>query len=1555
MKKFILTSILLTLATLGFAQRFTDQLDRGLVAMKQSTGVFLTWRILGEEYYDVTYMVYRDGEPITSTPLKVSNYTDRSGSASSTYSVAAVVKGQAQKPCKAVPVWTNAYKEIQLKHKGIASTLIPNDACCADVDGDGELEILMKFDNDSEISQSFPKNGPTVDGVVTHEYSIFEVLKQNGERLWWVNCGPNMGDFQNNEQNIVAYDWDGNGEAEVIMRAADGTEIHQSNGEVYTVGNKSINVRAATGGGTNWFVTCDYEWLVYLNGKTGEVYQCIPYPLKRLESDENDLERAWGDGYGHRASKFFFGAPYLDGRKPSIFLARGIYTRHKMIAYDVVPATHTLKERWTWYNNSNGPWKGQGYHNFAIADVDMDGRDEIVFGSMVIDDNGEGLSTTGFGHGDAEQVGDFNPYVHGLEIFACLEDLPGGTNYRDATTSKIYYRYKAGSDVGRCMAGNFTNNFPGAMGTPTDIGPISLVTSNTVNGITEEGVNQNFRIYWDGDLLEETFNGTGVVRNGLYYPAEGCVAKYGSWTPIYTFPGSITNNYTKATPCFQGDILGDWREEVIMRTADNNIRIYTTTTPTKWRNYTLWHDHQYRNAIVWQMCGYNQPPRPSYFLGELEDITIAPPPLTMTGREEVANHKTNDASHNDKHVIVCETNDTEVSIQEGTAPSVLTFNVPTWVEGTAPSECTTQNTRIIRTTYTCNVTGGGITGEACLVKQGDGILNLPNADFTHTGNTDIWAGTVNFDGTMRQSDLWLNRFAELNSNGGEFKSIKADYASVIRPGGENTMGTITTTDYTMGFGSRLMLDLYSEGKKADQVIVNKLTIDSKLAETVWSNYGPQYLQPVLEVVEHRKEGASTLEPGDYIIGQVENVVGRLENIKIEGVTDYLTFLSVNDQKQLVLTIKAVREASEIVWTGAQSSTWNFGKTLNFYVANDETQASDIFVKGDIVNFTDDGSKTSITIEGELEPQTFKVNASKNYTFSGSGSITSGALVKEGSGKLTISTENSYKGGNALKGGTTIVSTLSNETKETGNLGGVTNSASQFTIENGATIQTTATVTNGSPIRFLGDKGGVIHADANKDFIQNQPFSGTLLTKTGSGWIKTYASGASLDRAIIMDGAIDNHNGNAAKVVEFQGGALNDGVGTSNELYIPSGQKGTWKTVNRAGYTNKITGEGTLDIYCAAEQGNGWVATRTNLSLNLSAFKGTIVPHAIIVADKRFSLDTSSGSADCTFDIPENVIVQNSGKTFRIGQLTGKGTLGGFCAFRNNVSTQTNTWQVGNDQNCDFEGVFTSGDRFTKLGTGEMGVTGAWNNTGAVTISEGCIRLGEGGALGAGSLTVEKNATLAGISNATVTLANSSTTINGTVQPGETAASTSGSINFGGKNVSVSETGKIVIGLRKSADGSEINNTHLKNIGTLKLAAGTTIGAYISRRNMNMLTTDEATPDIFYVWTDVQNVNIAGNLNFDLPELNENNYWDTSRINEGILYVRYKDPTGINAIAASESVSVEVVNANGITVETFICPMNDVSATFAKLSLPKGIYLLNLQSETGKKGSMKLLK
>ena len=1523
MKKNILFIVVAFFTTMSmFAQRKIDKLDRGLVAMKVSNGIFLSWRVLGEEYYDVSYNVYRDGELITPTPLSVSNYTDRSGGISNKYTVEAVWTGSSQSDlidrqrevlslgtqCAPVTPWSSSYKEIKLTHEGIASTLVPNDACCADMDGDGELEILMKFDNLSEMEQSYPNNGPTINGKVTHEYSIFEVLKQDGTRLWWVNCGPNMGDFQNNEQNIVAYDWDGDGKAEAVMRAADGTVIHMANGETYTVGNSSVNVRGTTGGGVNWFVTTDGEYLVYMNGETGEPYQCIPYPLKRLEAGEN-IETAWNNRWdgGHRCSKHFFGAPYLDGRKPSIFLARGIYTRHKMIAYDVDPETHKLVVRWTWYNNTNGPWKGQGYHNYAIADVDMDGRDEIIFGSMVIDDNGKGLSTTGLGHGDAEHVGDLNPYIHGLEIYACLEDNPGN-NYRDATTSKIYHRYIAGSDDGRAMAGNFTNEFPGGLGCSAREGAISTITGEAVSGLGTTGVNTNFRIYWDGDLCEETFN----YLNGKN--TEGCVAKYGSWSPIYTCEGSMTNNDTKGTPCYQGDILGDWREEIIMRTANNNIRIYSTPTATKWRNYTLWHDHQYRNSMVWQMCGYNQPPHVSYFLGELEKITVAPPPLTMSGRSEVANGGTINSSLNNNHVIICETNNTTVSIENGASPYILTFNIPSWVQGSAPSECATQNTNITYQTYKCDVTGGGLSGNARLVKQGDGILNLPKADFTHTGETNIWEGTVNFDGKMKSSPVWLNRFAELNSDGGEFKTIRMDYGSILRPGGADKKGSITADSLGLGFGSRLVVDLYSEGTSCDFMKLKKLGIERKTG-SAWTLAGPPNLMPVIELVGHPANNETEVAPGKYVIAELasaDGLIGSVENLIIEGLANQKKAIYMEDNKLIVEIIK-LRDAAKVTWNGNINSIWDFGETANFLMSDESGSEATEFVSGDEVVFDDQATNKSVNITGDLLPASVTVNNTAAYTIGGDGSIAGNAsFTKEGTGIVTMNGNNSYTKGNFLKGGTVKVSALSNQYSETGNLGGITKSASLFTMENGATLQTTANVEQGSPMKMVGEEGGVIN-NAN-EFLMNASVSGTLLTKKGTGSLK-FGTNNSLTKLIVAAGHIDCNSGNPASTVELQGGTIWDNTqATTHAIIVPKGKTGTWNLTNTyyTAYANKITGAGTLTINPRN------TVSRVRITGNWSEFTGTVKHTNTSI---WLPLDASTGLPNGTLDIAEGCAVTNVCRAFTIGKLTGKGSLRQPIAnFQNSSAVSgSNTWNVGNSTmgNFTFDGTIdddggNNKSNFVKIGTCKMSISGKWSNTGTVIVREGELAIKQGAAPGKGSLTVENTGTLSGQTTSSGNLTNTSFTINGTLQVGASATATSGIMNFNNKNVTIGNTGILAIGVRKASADYRIGNINALTING-------TISIYVPETHI--LKVD----DEVVLWSATS---FSGTPKLANPVIDDKLQWDTSRLSEGVLVVAEIDPaTGIQNINAQSS-------------KYAIFTIDGRYAGTDEQSLSKGIYIRN---------------
>ena len=1494
MKRICLLTLMLSCFILtGQAQRVTDKLDRGLVAVPASSGNLVSWRIFAEEYYGVTYNLYANGSLLKSG-LTASDFNHTSGSSTTKYQVAAVVKGVEQEKSAEVTRWNNGYLQFPVAKvqdrngNDVTSQYIINDISLGDVDGDGVAEFIVKRNYSGDIRNS-------ANTTCFHHYECYNL---KGERLWWIDLGPNMMAGPDKQWDMVLFDWDRDGRAEGLMRGADNMIFHTAAGDV-NIGNMSYVAPR------DEYTRNGNEYLLYINGLTGVPYGCdastgkftpMTYPLPRFEAGETDYEAAWGkNDTGHRSSKHYFGAPFLDGRNPSIFLGRGCYTRHKMCALDVDPATHALTQRWRWDNNGgwNDPWFGNGFHNFGIADVDEDGRDEIVFGSMIIADNGKGLSPTGLGHGDAQTCSDFDPYRKGLEFFSCNEDEPN-MNYRNATTSKIYYRSKGTTDDGRGLMGNFSNTFPGCMGRSVNSPLISSVadkeltgagvpsTSGTNDGLFWSHLNQ--RIYWTGDLVEGILDSPGTEKEAVVWTTAG--------GRVFQSSGCALNNDSKNNPCALADIIGDCREEIVVRTSDNAyVRIYTPPIYTQYRIPTLWHDHQYRNAMVWQCVGYNQPPHKSFFLGALEGITVAPPPYTMTGRTEVKHGGTISSAHNDQHGIVCETNDTKSTVANGAAPYVATFNVPSWVQGTNSNK--TDGTAVINYEYyTCTVEGGAFAGNMTLAKQGDGILSLPKVDMTYTGPTNVWAGTLNFDGSLKQSTLWLNRHTTLNSNGGTFRSIKADYGSTV-----NLTGTVNTDSLMLGFGARLKLNAYSDGMKIDQVNAKLLNIQTK-SGSVWENYGPKYLTPVLEVVVHGLDNSSQLTPGKYLIGEIENVSGDISNIKIEGISPNPAQLLLEEGK-LYLNIEGVRDSGIVYWTGANNTTWNYADAENFQNIEGE---NDIFVSGDKVIFDDAAKKFTVSLTGELDPDTVIVDNTKAYTFSGTGAITGNAsLVKRGTGTLTISNDNTYTGLTLISGGTVKVSALSNDTKAYGNLGAVNTSNQKFIIENGATLQTTAAVETSTPIRVRTEEGGVINNSAN--FTANKNIVGTLLTKKGVGTLLCFTTNSSLTKMVVVAGGVAERSGNAANTIELQGGTLwDDSQSTTHAINVPKGKSATWQlsTAYYTNYTNKLTGEGTLTVVPRNK------VSRVRISGDWSQFTGT-VKHT--TTDIWLPFDCTSGMPHGTLDIAANCGVTNVAKAMTIGAVTGSGSLNHpISNFQNKSGVSgNNTWNIGNsdDNNFTFAGTIhdeggSNKSLFNKVGTCKMTFTGKGDFSGACRVNGGELCLNSSKTdimLGTSTLNVAKGATLSGKG----TLGNSSVTVatGGTIRSGITETNAGGNLKFSDKNLTVNGTIQTYISTK---------STFSKFTGIGKLTLNGTL-AVRGKEGLELAVGDELM--IF----DASEIVLGSNVVFDLCEPNKamGYTWDTSRLNEGILVVG-PAPDGIMSLKSDALRDAEIFTLQGVRLQ-----------------------------------------
>jgi len=1500
MKKLLLMAAAVAmLSGSGYAQRVMDKLDRGLVAVPADNGMFVSWRVFGEDADNVKFNLYRDGSLLNSQPLSVSNFTDASGSASSKYTVKTVVDGVEKETSKASINLSNDYLEIMVADvpsnkdgHNISADYEPNDATIADLDGDGVMEILIKLRNNADAANGY--------SISNTDYDIIQVYKLDGTLMWWIDCGPNMVDFQSNEINIAAYDWDGDGKAECILRAGDGMVIHQADGNKYVVGDPTQNTRNQLGqGGGGYFTRLGNEYLLYLNGETGVPYQVMTYPLPRFEKGETDLADAWGDGYGHRSNKHFFGAPYLDGRKPSIFIARGIYTRHKMITYDVDPATHQLIERWRWNINQPGsPWHGQGYHNYSVADVDWDGRDEIVFGSMVIDDNGKGLSTTGLGHGDSHHVGDFNPYIFGQEIVACNEDKPGN-NYRDATTSKIYYRKTAGDDDGRCIAGNFTNDYPGAQFTSARDWDnlVSTISNSALLGTGSNGVAQNFRIFWDGDLLDETFN----YQNGKNTP--GTIFKYPTGA-IKVFAGTSTNNDTKGTPCFQGDIFGDWREEVIMRRADNKaFRIYTTNIPTNYRIYTLLHDPQYRNAMVWQMNGYNQTPHPSFFLGELEGITQAPPAPTMTGREEVDGSVS--ASHNGKELVFAATGNASASVADGVQPKLFVDNAPSWVQGND------DNDNITYEYYTHTLTGGSFAGDMKLVKLGAGTLVLPAVAQKYTGDTEVWLGTLAFDGELASSHLVLNRHTALVSDGGKFsKGIDMYYGARLCPGSDSKAGTVTTTELNMGFGAKLCIDIFADGS-ADMVNASALKIEKKDWKVC-----PEYNAPVISFNLHLN--GAKLAAGSYHVGTFATVTGNLSDMIIEGLNGQQAALSLKGDK-LYLEVSDTREATDVIWTGAAGNTWDIGKAANFKLAS--TGEATEFVSGDRVVFDDSAVSTDVNLsEGVYPSQIVFNNSEKQFTVTGEGFGGELNIEKNGMGRVILKNTSTFTGTVTINGGTIEVDRLgTTEGAATGALGQYQNTI----------------VLNGSGMLAVSNTGKTSHpVTANEGGIE--VMSGTLtmvdagiqgngtFIKAGNGQLNL-KSPNSIDVMRIDAGKVfdegDSHQ--LGKTIVFNG--TNVELEHNNSIYsyssnsanyeVSEGKSGKLQLDGRCTYTGKLTGKGKLEVV------GRWV--RTELKGDWSAFEGTMVATSVSTSSYgvSYNYNNSKGLPNATLQVSSGCDFLNG--NLELGALTGSGKISG-----------SGTTKVGGkNENCSFSGTFGDNINLEKNGTAKLTLGKTHPGMGNVTVNSGNLTVkttSTDAAVGTKALLVK------GVLAGAAVYGNSSNKFEAgsVLNPGSTARSDKNrTIRF--TNDLNMEPGSAVL--------LELLATN--KYGQFVVDGNLTLGATVNVELHSSYT--PALGDEFILWT----AGSADEFDFKqivLPVLPSGLYWDTTAATHTSGLVKITDQPGLNNfsgvrdIAADAIVACRVVTMNGVVVKEFTAAASEAKAACADLA--PGVYIIAMSAD-----------
>ena len=614
-----LASAALAVGTASAAAPQAEYLDRGVVAVGTTEGVFVSWRSLVTDAADTSFDIYRNGTKINDQPISTkTNYLDAAGQAGATYEVRATnttvaATGQAQ-------AWAEPYMKVHLdrpeggKVDGHSYTFSPDDISVGDVDGDGVYELFVKWvPSDAKDSASGGFTGPT----------IIDCYKLDGTRLWRVDLGHNIRSGNHYTQFMV-YDFDGDGSAEMICKTAPGTKDGKGNWvlmegdketddyRLYDVGDRKAAARGHVFGGA--------EYLTCFSGKTGEALSTIAYK----PGYDYVSESTWGDNYANRSDRYLAGVAYLDGLHPSAIMCRGYYRCAFVWAVDFKDGK--LQE--VWFHESKeknkGLW-GEGAHSLTIGDVDFDGKDEIVYGAASLDHDGTLLYRTnkfnvGEGHGDALHLARMIPDREGYQVFMPHESKDAGyafdTEMRDARTGEIIFmKPQSGKDIGRGLAANVSPDYPGyEYWAASDANVYSQGQAISTNRPSI-----NFRIYWDGDLLDECLDGTSITKPTPDF------SKINELAQFSVYSNAAACNGTKNTPNLQADLFGDWREEVILHdgATQSDLLIFTTTIPTVYKIPTLMQDHHYRMAIAWQNTAYNQPPHPSFCPEDVYDTRAA--------------------------------------------------------------------------------------------------------------------------------------------------------------------------------------------------------------------------------------------------------------------------------------------------------------------------------------------------------------------------------------------------------------------------------------------------------------------------------------------------------------------------------------------------------------------------------------------------------------------------------------------------------------------------------------------------------------------------------------------------------------------------------------------------------------------------------------------------------------------------------------------------------------------------------------------------------------------
>jgi fibronectin-binding autotransporter adhesin len=1314
------------LTTLSHAQRQSETLNRGVVAVKKSsTQMYVSWRLFARDPAGIAFNLYRSANggasvKLTASPISITtDYTDTPPNLSTTtysYFIRPVINGVEQASSEtatyAASTSVKQYLSVPLRNDtGPDGPYTVKFAWVGDLDGDGDYDYVV--DRLSTLGE---------------REQFLEAYTNEGVFLWRMSMGPNsinqyayepgssaisVGDTD----NVTVYDMDGDGRAEVMVRTANGVTVRSADGTVMA----SVTNATQTA-----------QFVSVIDGLTGSELARAPVP------------NPWAQ-HGTLTNKAMIA--FLDGKKPSVVF-HGYNRADNGAFYRVFTAwdyrNGAISQRWTFAHDQSVLPGAEG-HQLRIADVDNDGKDEICDIGQVIDDDGKQLFYNELTHGDRFHIADMDPDRPGLETYAIQQNNPTmmATSLYDSGTGKMIKKWYANGlvDVGRGIALDLASAHRGYEMYSTQPGIFNAKGQR----VYENNVWAPEGLWWDGDLGREFIDGAG---SGAFNPV---INKFNATTGVTDRLWTLYNdNGTYSTtqayggrPAFWGDILGDWREELVLVASNySELRIYTTAVAASNRLYCLMENPQYRCQATTK--GYVQASYVDYYLGYNMPATVPPPANLSTdltwnaGSEWDVGLSTSWKTRQGANAVYAQGAGVMFDVSGSNVSSVA-------LKGTlAPAAVSFFNPQ----DYTLNGSAGSLTGGMTFSKSGKG-RTIVTGTHAYTGATTLWDGALEIQGQLSGSPVtvwggtWGGPLARgltggrLAGNGTLSQPVTLQYRGAITPG--SGMGHAATLNLASSLaasdGSVMAFDLSDDpsgGSKSN----DRISVAGNLSLSGTVTLFIRALDKSLAPGVYR-----LLTYGGTLTGSISNLA-----VVVPDGTPYT--LSVGSGV-ISLNIPVTRTPANLTWKGgANGNAWDLANTVNWL----NSGASDIFVSGDAVTFDGSGNNnSSANLTTSLPVSGVTVNTSGNYTFSGAGAISgSGGLTKSGSGTLTLANTNTYTGPTVINGGILQVDNL-NDAGSPSSIGAADASASNLVLD-GGTLSLTGLQTSTNRSITLGTAGGALSVPASVILQIQGSLTGTgSLTKTGEGTVILAASNSHSGGTFINNGTITlasdsvNVSGLGSGLVTLNGGTLsmtNSTEGSSSpvsawSLNVPVGSWGRLNADGRCTLSGSLTGGGNFVFYTPF--------VRTDLTGNWSSFSGKI--EVISDADGGdFRIKNTSGYAGAHLDLGNLVYAfyNNTGSnlTIPVGALSGSATstlAGGLS------SGSTITWQIGARNNdTTYSGTIRNGtgpSALTKVGTGTLTLAGTSSYTGNTIIVAG--RLIVAGGTSGSNYTVQTGGTLGG--------------------------------------------------------------------------------------------------------------------------------------------------------------------------------------------------------------------